>query len=1036
MARRSLASLALLGFLLALAAPAAADGSWDRAWGKDVIAGNAETGFEVCVVAAQCKEGEASPSGLAGVPLGTPEDAAAASDGNVYVADAAGKRIVVFDASGTFVRMWGKNVVAGNAGTGDEICTVLAQCQTGEHSFGRDGPGFVNPQSVAIDGAGNVYVTDDAAQVQKFDADGHFLRSWGKDVIAGNAETGFEICTVESQCQTGDQGNLGGEFRLLPMVAASPSGAVYVTDVIAERVQQFDTSGNFQRAWGKDVVAGNSDTDAETCTAAAQCQAGVAGHGAGEFDNPWGVATDGTGNVWVAERGPGGGAFGSDARVQRFGPTGGFQLALGKDVDGGDPGTGFEVCTNPPDCQAGQAGTTGGAFDTIYDVAVDGDANLYVLDSNNHRIQKFGPSGDFIRTWGKGVAGGAGFETCATVDGCQAGALGGKGGELSDNTAQLGANPVNGHTVYTAEYNGYRVQAFSDADVIDTTITSGPAGGTNDKTPTFTFTADPPGGATFECAIDGAVFATCGTPYMTAPLPEGPHRLRVRATSPGSGTDTSPATRDFTVDTVAPSTVITLVPQGGDSRKISDTAFSGTVRATADEQDPPPGVGNGVTRCVLDPPTPPATYEDLPVGACPSPITASLGTHTFYAASLDQAFNVGPVASVTFKMLAAPDTQIVSGPTGTTWLRDPQFTLASTVPGSAFKCRVDGGSFSPCTTPYRTYPLSMGTHTISVVAVSPEGVEDPTPATRTITVANAETHDADCRVAPFPAPQGQSQLGCGWGPKCPARVPCAAALPTCPVAAVCTISLKADFATPNDTFMQVNLGDANHSRFGVFWAQDWIGFARGGGCTLSLLNDNTKACTAFASTKFLGQDRPITTYCAANAYDSLFHAFTAFPGDFGPDDQRTLACGARIKIAAASTLEAVAAGTHPELYAPQPGTLYVVGDISPAGTSSATIARRVKAFRKPLSKRAAKAGPVSFTPKLTRAAARVLDRRHKLVVTLHVRFKPKTGKTITRTRRVTLTRPANPRTLARAKLKAYCRKHRKVRRLGACRRVL
>jgi hypothetical protein len=96
----------------------------------------------------------------------------------------------------------------------------------------------------------------------------------------------------------------------------------------------------------------------------------------------------------------------------------------------------------------------------------------------------------------------------------------------------------------------------------------------------------------------------------------------------------------------------------------------------------------------------------------------------------------------------------------------------------------------------------------------------------------------------------------------------------------------------------------------------------------------------------------------------------------------------------------------------------------------------VSAFRKPLRKRATKAGPLTFKPKLTRTATRILNRRHKLVVTLHIRFKPKTGKTIKRTRRVTFLRPGSYRTGTRAKFKSYCRKHRKARRSAACQRVL
>src|SRR3954471_24649833 len=55
-------SASLLGMactLLVLAMPAlGATGAWDRTWGKDVVAGNAETGPEICTAAALCQTGQ------------------------------------------------------------------------------------------------------------------------------------------------------------------------------------------------------------------------------------------------------------------------------------------------------------------------------------------------------------------------------------------------------------------------------------------------------------------------------------------------------------------------------------------------------------------------------------------------------------------------------------------------------------------------------------------------------------------------------------------------------------------------------------------------------------------------------------------------------------------------------------------------------------------------------------------------------------------------------------------------------------------
>jgi DNA-binding beta-propeller fold protein YncE len=74
--------------------------------------------------------------------------------GLVYVADTYGNRIVVFSADGTFVTEWG--------GTGKE---------KGE---------FVYPYGIAVSAAGEVYVADTVNdRVQKFSAEGAFLGAWG-----------------------------------------------------------------------------------------------------------------------------------------------------------------------------------------------------------------------------------------------------------------------------------------------------------------------------------------------------------------------------------------------------------------------------------------------------------------------------------------------------------------------------------------------------------------------------------------------------------------------------------------------------------------------------------------------------------------------------------------------------------------------------------------------------------------------------------------------------------------------------------------
>jgi len=55
--------------------------------------------------------------------------------------------------------------------------------------------------------------------------------------------------------------------------------------------------------------------------------------------------------------------------------------------------------------QWGSRGSGDGEFFRPYDVAVDNSVNVYVADSNNHRIQKFDSNGVFLTKWGSGGSG-------------------------------------------------------------------------------------------------------------------------------------------------------------------------------------------------------------------------------------------------------------------------------------------------------------------------------------------------------------------------------------------------------------------------------------------------------------------------------------------------------------------------------------------------------------------------------------------------------------------------------------------------------
>ncbi len=83
-----------------------------------------------------------------------------------------------------------------------------------------------------------------------------------------------------------------------------------------------------------------------------------------------------------------------------------------------------------------------------------------------------------------------------------------------------------------------------------------------------------------------------------------------------------------------------------------------------------------------------------------------------------------------------PETTIQSGPQDPvpTSLRQPQFAFTSDEFGSSFQCRVDGGAWGSCATPFNTASLGNGQHSFEVRATDPSGNADPSPAMRLFTV--------------------------------------------------------------------------------------------------------------------------------------------------------------------------------------------------------------------------------------------------------------------------------------------------------------
>jgi sugar lactone lactonase YvrE len=285
-----------------------------------------------------------------------PEGVAADSVGNVYVTDSLNFTIRKITPSGVVTTFAG---TPGKAGTADGT-SASAQ--------------FGFPQGITIDGSNNVYVTD-AGLIRKITPSGVVttLCSFAASSIAvdgaGNlyvANTGGQ--TISKIAPSGMVTTLAGvsgaagvadgvgdlarfNFSLGPGLVVDSSGYIYVADSGNSLIRKVTQAGSVTTLAGK---AGSLGSEDGTGTAA-------------EFDYPLGLGVDNFGNIYVAD------SFNST--IRKITPSGIVTTLAGKaGVMGSSDGTGPEAEFGRPTA-----------------VAVDNFGNVYVNDSPS--IRKITPSG-------------------------------------------------------------------------------------------------------------------------------------------------------------------------------------------------------------------------------------------------------------------------------------------------------------------------------------------------------------------------------------------------------------------------------------------------------------------------------------------------------------------------------------------------------------------------------------------------------------------------------------------------------------------
>ncbi|MBL8516623.1 MAG: hypothetical protein JNM76_06610 [Betaproteobacteria bacterium] len=397
------------------------------------VAGNGSPGFS--------GDGAAATSASLNFPQSLTLDTA----GNLYIADAGNRRIRKVNSSGVI------STVAGN-GLGGE--------------FGGDGGDATSaslrfPVSVAADGVGNLYIADEYNHsIRKVDASGVISTVAGNGLIgfsgdggaatsarlesprgvavdsAGNfyiadsgngcirkVSTGGLISTVAGSglgaAVSGDGGAATSARLIRPSsVAVDSAGNLYIADPEGRSIRKVNTSGVIST-----VAGGSNDTDGRAGTETFLL-------------NPFGITVDGVGNLFIADP--------QDHRIRKMNASGIVSTVAGNRITGGFGGDG-EAATKA-------------SLRFPKGIAADSAGNLYIADSENHRIRKVSASGIISTVAGDGEQGFSGDGGAAT-----SARLFNPSGVAVDSAGNL----------YIADELNHRVRKVSTTGVISTVAGDG-----------------------------------------------------------------------------------------------------------------------------------------------------------------------------------------------------------------------------------------------------------------------------------------------------------------------------------------------------------------------------------------------------------------------------------------------------------------------------------------------------------------------------------------------------------------------------------
>jgi sugar lactone lactonase YvrE len=342
--------------------------------------------------------------------LYNPRAVAFGRSGDVYIADALNHRVRRIDKDGVI------STVAGTP-TGNNAGGSPAG------AFGGDGGPATQaqlnqPHGVAVDSKGNIYLADSLNnRIRKIDAgsgvittiagndekhgrpDGpaatailkfpksmfmspddvlYICNSGGNMIIKMDLKaTPLTITRVAGNSYAKRYGGDGGfatdaQLNTPEGVWAMPDGTVYLSDSENNLVRKVGPDGKIATVAG-DVEAARKAAEANQYPIPADSTGDGGPATAAHLHGPRGIAADPAGNIFVAEEG--------GARIRRIDPSGVITTIAGNgqaNPDGHNP----KVAGDPGPAPAMEA-----QFNTIHDLNLDKDGNLWIADSKNNRVR-------------------------------------------------------------------------------------------------------------------------------------------------------------------------------------------------------------------------------------------------------------------------------------------------------------------------------------------------------------------------------------------------------------------------------------------------------------------------------------------------------------------------------------------------------------------------------------------------------------------------------------------------------------------------